>query len=209
MREQTIGRGLRFPYGKRTDDQEVDMLVITAHDKFQQIIDEANKPDSLLKRGNIIYAEDIETAESASIEPNYKTMIQQSVFDLGASLQAEGFDAQEVKAIADVVKIATDSLIEHYRVVGKEGLWGIKTETIVQQATEAVDLGELVSRRKDFTDIVRRFTGEELNKQRIIETETMPIPQIKVKQDLKTNYRFEPFVLEFSDFIAMFLFSTK
>ena len=201
LREQTIGRGLRLPYGKRTDNQDADMLVITAHDKFQQIIDEANKPDSLLKRGNIIYAEDTEATESVSVEPNYKTRIQQSVFDLGATLQAEGFDSQEVQAIADVVKVATDALIENYRIVGKEGLSSIKTEAIVQQATEAVDLGELVSRRKDFTDIVRRFTGEELNKQRkIIETGTMPIPQIKVTQDLKTNYNFEPFTLDFADF---------
>ena len=44
------------------------MLVITAHDKFQQIIDEANKPDSLLKRGNIIYAEDAEATESVSVK---------------------------------------------------------------------------------------------------------------------------------------------
>ncbi len=201
LREQTIGRGLRLPYGKRTGNQDADMLVITAHDKFQQIIDEANKPDSLLKRGNIIYAEETEATESVSIEPNYKTMIQQSVFDLGITLKAEGFDAQEVKAIADVVKVATDTLIENYRVVGKEGLASIKTESIVRQATEAVDLGELVLRRKDFSDIVRRFTGEELNKQRkIIETGTIPIPQIKVTQDLKSNFRFEPFTLDFTDF---------
>ena len=179
LREQTIGRGLRLPYGKRTDNQDADMLVITAHNKFQQIIDEANKPDSLLKRGNVIYAEDTEVTESVSIEPNYKTMIQQSVFDLGAALQAEGYDAQEVKAIADTIKVATDTLIENYRIVGKEGLSSIKTETIVRQATESVDLGELVARRKDFTDIVRRFTGEE---------------------QIETNYSFEPFVLDYTEF---------
>ena len=54
------------------------------------------------------------------------------MFDLGATLQAEGFDSQEVQAIADVVKVATDALIENYRIVGKEGLSSIKTEAIVQ-----------------------------------------------------------------------------
>ncbi len=38
LREQTIGRGLRLPYGKRTGDQKVDTLTIVAHDKFQEII---------------------------------------------------------------------------------------------------------------------------------------------------------------------------
>jgi type III restriction enzyme len=44
--EQTIGRGLRLPYGKRTGVTAVDRLNIIAHDHFQQIIDEANKPNS-------------------------------------------------------------------------------------------------------------------------------------------------------------------
>jgi type III restriction enzyme len=54
LREQTIGRGLRLPYGKRTDERKVDTLTIIAHDKFQEIIDEANKPDSIIKQKNII-----------------------------------------------------------------------------------------------------------------------------------------------------------
>src|SRR5438093_2960399 len=44
--EQSIGRGLRLPYGRRTGVTAVDRLNIVAHDKFQEIIDEANKPDS-------------------------------------------------------------------------------------------------------------------------------------------------------------------
>jgi type III restriction enzyme len=46
--EQSIGRGLRLPYGKRTGVTAVDRLNIVAHDKFQEIIDEANKPDSTI-----------------------------------------------------------------------------------------------------------------------------------------------------------------
>ena len=44
--EQSIGRGLRLPYGKRTGVTAVDRLNIVAHDRFQEIVDEANKPDS-------------------------------------------------------------------------------------------------------------------------------------------------------------------
>jgi len=47
--EQTIGRGLRLPYGKRTGVTAVDRLNIVAHDKFQEIIEEANKPDSAIR----------------------------------------------------------------------------------------------------------------------------------------------------------------
>lgn len=54
LREQTIGRGLRLPYGKKTGNDKVDKLTIVAHDKFQAIIEEANKPDSIIRRENII-----------------------------------------------------------------------------------------------------------------------------------------------------------
>ena len=47
--EQSIGRGLRLPYGRRAGVTAVDRLNIVAHDKFQEIIDEANKPDSAIR----------------------------------------------------------------------------------------------------------------------------------------------------------------
>jgi type III restriction enzyme len=47
--EQSIGRGLRLPYGKRTGVAAVDRLSIIAHDRFQEIIDDANKADSPMR----------------------------------------------------------------------------------------------------------------------------------------------------------------
>jgi type III restriction enzyme len=41
--EQSIGRGLRLPYGRRTGVAAVDRLIIVAHDRFQDIVDEAKK----------------------------------------------------------------------------------------------------------------------------------------------------------------------
>jgi type III restriction enzyme len=52
--EQSIGRGLRLPYGKRTGVATVDRLNIVAHDKFQEIIDEANRPDSPIRLKQVI-----------------------------------------------------------------------------------------------------------------------------------------------------------
>ncbi|MEO8561664.1 MAG: type III restriction endonuclease subunit R, partial [bacterium] len=52
--EQSIGRGLRLPYGKRTGVTAVDRLNIIAHDKFQEIVDEANKPDSAIRLQRVI-----------------------------------------------------------------------------------------------------------------------------------------------------------
>ena len=49
LREQMVGRGLRLPYGKRTGDKVVDAVMLTAHDKFEEILTEAQKGDSIFK----------------------------------------------------------------------------------------------------------------------------------------------------------------
>ena len=50
LTEQTIGRGLRLPYGCRTGVEAIDRLTIVAHDKFQEIVDRANDPNSIIKK---------------------------------------------------------------------------------------------------------------------------------------------------------------
>lgn len=52
--EQSIGRGLRLPYGKRTGVNSVDRLNIIAHDKFQEIVDEAKRPDSAIRLQQVV-----------------------------------------------------------------------------------------------------------------------------------------------------------
>jgi len=52
--EQSIGRGLRLPYGKRTGVPAVDRLTIVAHDRFQEILDEAKNPNSIIRAGVVI-----------------------------------------------------------------------------------------------------------------------------------------------------------
>lgn len=50
LTEQTISRGLRLPYGTRTGVEAIDRLTIIAHDRFQDIIDRANDPNSIIKK---------------------------------------------------------------------------------------------------------------------------------------------------------------
>lgn len=67
LREQTIGRGLRLPYGKRTGHDKADKLTIVAHDKFQEIVDEANKPGSIIRRENIITLDSEELSQPKEV----------------------------------------------------------------------------------------------------------------------------------------------
>jgi type III restriction enzyme len=74
--EQSIGRGLRLPYGKRTGVPAVDRLTIVSHDRFQEIIDEANKPDSIIRTG-IIIGKDIPDRQMqvVTVAPEMETRI--------------------------------------------------------------------------------------------------------------------------------------
>jgi len=48
--EQSVGRGLRLPYGERTGDPELDRLCIIAHDNFEALLDEAKDPKSAVAK---------------------------------------------------------------------------------------------------------------------------------------------------------------
>lgn len=65
--EQSIGRGLRLPFGKRVGVNAVDRLTIVAHDKFSEIIDEANRPDSVLKVVPVYIGKDIAVEEKKNV----------------------------------------------------------------------------------------------------------------------------------------------
>ena len=52
--EQSIGRGLRLPFGRRTGVAALDRLSIVAHDRFQDILEEARRPDSVLNLAAVI-----------------------------------------------------------------------------------------------------------------------------------------------------------
>jgi type III restriction enzyme len=69
--EQSIGRGLRLPYGRRVGVSAVDRLNIIAHDRFQEIVDEANRPDSAIRLQQVILDGD-------SVGEKTRTVVSQS-----------------------------------------------------------------------------------------------------------------------------------
>ena len=96
--EQSIGRGLRLPYGKRTGVEAVDTLSIVAHDKFQEIVDEANDPNNPLRLKTRVLdrPEDDVTKQSVQVKSNLEQQL------TGSGVTATGADGnrevQEPKA---------------------------------------------------------------------------------------------------------------
>jgi type III restriction enzyme len=100
--EQSIGRGLRLPYGKRTGQAIVDRLTIVAHDKFQEIVDYANSPDSIIRGGmKVFYIED-ERSQVVVVEPEMiKRIDDGTVTTIAGAMQRKiVFDNPQEKKIA-------------------------------------------------------------------------------------------------------------
>jgi hypothetical protein len=69
--EQSVGRGLRLPYGKRTGVFAVDRLNIVSHDRFDEIVAAANDPNSII-RAKVIIGRDIPDKAQKTVEVQSK-----------------------------------------------------------------------------------------------------------------------------------------
>lgn len=66
--EQSIGRGLRLPFGgRRTGDPEVDKLSVIAHENFNAVINAAKDPKSVLNRVSFVEYDAEEIKEKSKV----------------------------------------------------------------------------------------------------------------------------------------------
>jgi type III restriction enzyme len=103
--EQSIGRGLRLPYGQRVGVPAVDRLTIVAHDRFQAIVDEANKPGWVLRVQEVVIGRDVDLTPK-------KTLIVQPVFmtpkprttTTGTALQGTETERKVMQTMFEVIR---------------------------------------------------------------------------------------------------------
>jgi len=98
--EQSIGRGLRLPYGRRTGVNAVDRLNIVAHDRFQEIIDEANKPGSAIHMASVVL-------DGAQLGQKVGTIVAQSHLATQLGFQPAQQTRSTVVADQDVAPVFT------------------------------------------------------------------------------------------------------
>ena len=138
--EQSIGRGLRLPYGKRVSVPAVDRLTIVSHDKFQEIIDHANDPNSIIRTG-IIIGKDIP-------EAGKKTVVVASRFESAITRTSEvpeGTDVvQEMLGFIETteereVAQATFQVIKQYETLrGSEQLQENEVQAEIKKKVEEI-----------------------------------------------------------------------
>ena len=183
LTEQTIGRGLRLPYGKRTGVPAVDRLTIIAHDSFQAIIDEANNPNSIIREGIVIGRDiPIERKETVRVISTAETLISanSSPAREGETLPASrlAFTAQEqpvalatLKAIVKFERLPTAAALRTPEVQAKL-VEEVKAAYSLENSAQ-ITLPETVE-APDFAAIVARVTE-------VFEDNLIAIPRIVVQ----------------------------
>lgn len=103
---QTIGRGLRLPFGEITHVEELDTLDIVAHDHYREIVDDI-KNNPIFKKRNLD-EEEIPDTKTVQVEPAIENK-QLSLFD-------EALKESGIKSYQDLNNQGTvENLYEEYR----------------------------------------------------------------------------------------------
>ena len=203
LREQMVGRGLRLPYGERTGDTEVDSVMLTAHDKFSDILEEAQKGDSISKAGNIIKAEDIEPEETTDTqlsfneETNDETLLSAyETIGIEPSQQAD----TALQAIQETVR---KEVCQTIQTAPTHTVTPSAVKEIAQKAVNAVtdnpDLARIF--HENSTPAILRWTEEQTEKIHIAaQKKFIPIPQIRITDAGAEEYVFTDFDIDLSAF---------
>ena len=206
--EQSIGRGLRLPYGKRTGVEVVDRLNIIAHDRFQEIIDEANKGDSVLKLKQVILDAPSEDDKKVSVQvySGVETKLglaetssentKQGISETNSSVDYQPvFKTETEKRIArKVMEAAAKYASRPSEAPTSQALLTVEIrEKIVQEVQTALQpvQGELPMDELDIAEIVAKTTETMVN-------QTIDIPRITVLPSGEVSTGFHPFKLDLS-----------
>lgn len=206
--EQSIGRGLRLPYGKRTGVKAVDRLNIVAHDKFQEIVDEANRGDSIIQleqlvldpdedlgpKKSIVSVANIEAKLGIGTKPQPEAGEEEPV-EGEAPRPAPAFERTEDKKAAEITfrKIRQYQKLPSSRELSKpEVQQQMVAEVQAAYNAQQQELGELsLEEQPDIADVVKKTVELYLEN-------SIDIPRIVVVPDTEVTVAFETFELDCS-----------
>lgn len=203
LREQMVGRGLRLPYGERTGDRDVDAVMLTAHDKFNDILAEAQKGDSIFKAGNVIRAEDLDEPEE--IAYTQLTFDDEPDQELQRAYERTGVtESEENNALLQTARGYLQEKTEGY--ISSSSTPAAPTQPDKQKIVQAVraKIEENQDLGKTFKDNENPFLAwleeETEHVYNTIIEKYIPIPRIRVTDAGVEEYVFVDFDLELSEF---------
>lgn len=199
LREQMVGRGLRLPYEKRTGNKEIDSVLLTAHDKFEELLLEAQSGESIFKAGNVIKVEEI--VKQNIIESQVALDIPDNGID-------EVYDITGIEKSEETTRFIYDTQNLIKTKVSNEFSYSQNRKNIPNHTMITNDIIKEIEQKEDLSKIFKdnempllswiteetyKYTVETMNK-------FIPIPLIMVTQEGIEQYQFIDFDLELVDF---------
>lgn len=202
--EQSIGRGLRLPYGKRTGVDAVDRLSIVAHDRFQEIVDEANNPQNPLRLKQLILDAQGDDAprEAVVVKSRLETVLgdgESAAESTSGQYPGKGetltFGSDRERQVADI----TWKIIQSYQHKPRQAatakqLLEADIQAAITQAVQEQLTGEQQSllaeiEQTDVAAVVAKTTA-------LMVGQTIDMPRIVVQPVGEISYGYHPFTLE-------------
>jgi len=205
LTEQTLGRGLRLPFGRRVskggddDFAAVDRLTVIAHERFDEIIAKAKAPGSIVMKT-------LEIGEGGDISPTGSTLVSApSVVEMivtGAKPEIPGFIAPERTGFAlnsaqegKAAEVTLEVIKRYERKLGSAE--ALRDEAVQKQIASEVQ--ELVRPVQGvFEGMIEAPRIDEIVKTvaDTVADRTISIPQIVVLPKKQITFTFEDFDLE-------------
>ncbi|WP_186139511.1 DEAD/DEAH box helicase [Burkholderia gladioli] len=205
LTEQTLGRGLRLPFGKRVskggDDEfaAVDRLTVIAHERFDDIIAKAHEPGSIVMKT-------VEIGEGGDVSVTGATLVTApSVVEMivtGAQPEIPGFNKEERDAFvfnspteAKAAEVTLEVIKRYERKLGSaEALRGAEVQK--QIADEVRELVRPVQGTLDGIIEAPRIDQIVQTVAVTVADRTISIPQIVVLPKKQVTFTFEDFDLD-------------
>ena len=201
--EQSIGRGLRLPYGKRTGVAAVVRLNIVAHDRFQEIIDAANQPDSAIRMQSVVLDPDMLAQKTGTVvsQSQLATKLGLQPAQVTSSTRMAGQDEaplftkpeeQKVAQIAyEVIRKMENQpqmlpTVEH---LNRPEIQAAIVKAVEEQRQPAQLELEGVAEKPDIAAVVARTVA-------LVTQQTINIPRIQVLPKGEVKSGFKPFRLK-------------
>lgn len=202
LTEQTLGRGLRLPYGKRTGVEAVDTLTVIAHDRFDEVIRRARDDDSPFAIKKISIGDEADVSATGANVLESPTVLNSMLTGVNAGMpglpETEHapylFETPQEQRAAH----ATIELIQHqYERKLKRGVRQLNEPEVRAEIAAAVKealkplQGELegIAEEPDYAKIVEVVTSK------IVEL-TIEIPEIVVIPTREVTFGYKEFDLE-------------
>lgn len=194
LREQTVGRGLRLPFGQRTGEKLLDSVTITAHDKFDEIIAEAQKSDSIFNAEGVIYAEYEKQKQVRQVQVSLLDTDEQRQ----EILEKAGLDFNN-KEDVETYRKAVDIIVTTTATQIKANPTKKVEKKVIEEKVKQ-DIGKRFNDNTDLKKIVEIMLGADTGIVEKIQETEMYIPKLKTESIGIETYIIQDFDLDLSKF---------